>query len=116
MQNCRQAQATEAQNLCAKRQTKALAVSKRQLVFNQRKEGGPREGSGGAVAEIMWAAAMGCNTCAKEQGFWMTGEDGGSGVTTVAHNGHSMPLEVWISVLPSSVDTIFITPADEQMT
>ena len=99
-----------------KKQTKALAVSKRQLVFNQRKEGGPREGSGGAVTEAMWAASMGCSTWAREEGFWTTGAAGGSGVATVAHNGHSMPLEVWISVLPSSVDTIFITPADEQMT
>lgn len=37
---------------------------------DQREEfGGPREGSGGAVTDAMWAAAIGCRECAKGENF-----------------------------------------------
>jgi hypothetical protein len=35
----------------------------------RREVGGPRDGSGGAVTDAMWAAAIGCRACAKGENF-----------------------------------------------
>lgn len=77
--------------------------------------GGPREGKGGAVADAMCAAAIGCRACAKAESFSKYAVKGGGGAHTEAHSGQSMLAK---ALSPSSsplASTIFIKPPDAQI-
>ncbi len=81
--------------------------------FNQRKVGGPREGSGGAVRDAMCAALIGRSACESDEIFskYAWGADGGTVMAT--HRGQSKLAEALKSELPSE-STNFILPPDVQ--
>jgi len=73
-------------------------------------KGGPREGKGGAVAEAIRAAAIGCRAWAKGEGLIKGFAASATGIPTVMHKAQSMVWTVDSALSASSEDTIFIVP------
>jgi hypothetical protein len=76
--------------------------------------GGPRDGSGGAVTDAMWAAAIGCRACARGERFSKCPASSGGGTVTEAQSGQSMLTEALISPSSPDMSTIFMPPPAEQ--
>lgn len=95
----------------------AMPSGARRKRTDQRREGGPRAGSGAAVAAAMRAAGTGCTAWASGlvgSGGWAG--DGGGAPLACAHKGQSMPVAP-ISTAPSSVCTSHLmAPEPEQTT
>ncbi len=61
-----------------------------QSIWKVQSAGGPREGKGGAVAEAMCAAAMGCRAWDKGGGLTVAAATGAGGNAKLMHKGQSM--------------------------
>jgi hypothetical protein len=77
--------------------------------------GGPRDGSGGAVADAMRATAIGCRACARGEGFWKFVASSEGGAVTDAHRGQSMLDEALGCPSSPFVSTNFMPPPDTQI-
>ena len=100
------------QTACGKAGSGDTRVRNDRLATYGREAGGPREGSGGAVAAAMCAAATGCRACANEEG---TGRSrvllGGGAAVTEAHKGQSIGLVSLTSPSDSLESSIFMPPS-----
>jgi len=72
--------------------------------------GGPRDGKGGAVADAICAAAMGCRACDKSEGLSKVVPRRADGSAANMHMAQSGIVWCWLSGLSSALGTNFIAP------